>query len=422
VAAPAAAAPGPPLQEPTAKLQAGLHCDGDVATASKPAVLLVPGTYLTPEENYGPNFLRLLPAHGYPVCTVVYPNRGATDVQVGVEYIVHAIRRVAELTGRRVDVIGHSQGAWLPGYALRFWPDLARKVDDFVGYAGIWTYGTDFATVLCQVGCTAAFRQVAHLSKHIAALSKARFPAGPSYTAFLTLTDEAVTPEPLAATIVAPGARNYVQQDLCPGDVSEHVTMIDEAPFAALALDALANPGPADLARARSRDPLPCGLLPNVAGPDVLQQVTIPTSIVLGMAVHQTPSEPPLRCYLDPGCAKSRLAPVLRMRVSPRRDRRIPVRFAVTGSFGLPTNALHPCGGTVTLRFTRRGRTIKTRTVPVTTSSAPLGPDCTFTAKVLVTRRGARARQLMGRIDVRASYSGTTELLPTTTTTPTRIG
>jgi len=240
LAAPAGATPGPPLDVPLAKLQAGLHCDSNIASASKPAVLLVPGTFVSLEQDYGPNFMKLLPAHGYPVCTVVYPNEGATDTQVSVQYIVYAIRRMSELTGRRVDVIGHSQGAWLPGYALRFWPDLARKVDDFIGYPGVWTYGSDTASTVCAVKlCPAAFQQAAHGSKHMAALARMPFPAGPSYTSFMTLTDEAVTPQPLASTIVAPGARNFIQQDLCPLDVDERVTMIDEAPFAALALDAL---------------------------------------------------------------------------------------------------------------------------------------------------------------------------------------
>jgi triacylglycerol lipase len=42
------------------------------------------------------------------------------NAQVSVEYVVWAIRHVAQVSGRKVSIIGHSQGAFLPSYALRF--------------------------------------------------------------------------------------------------------------------------------------------------------------------------------------------------------------------------------------------------------------------------------------------------------------
>ena len=174
--------------------------------------------------------------------------------------------------------------------------------------------------------------------------------------------------------------------------------------------------------RLKSRGPLPCGVLPGAIGADGVQQGTVPLTVALGIAGHLAPSEPPLRCYLNAACAKPRATPTVAMRVSPRRDRRAPVRLTAAGSFDLPVNALDPCAGTVTLTFTRRGRRITTRTVPVSTSSAPTGPDCLFTTNVLLARRPEQANRLKGRIVVRASYSGTTELLPATTTTQIRIG
>ena len=59
-------------------------------------------------EQYDWTYLPLLSARGYDVCTVTYPDRGLGDMQVSAEYVVHALRRMHEATGRKVAVVGFS--------------------------------------------------------------------------------------------------------------------------------------------------------------------------------------------------------------------------------------------------------------------------------------------------------------------------
>lgn len=294
-----APAPGPRLQESPALLAASLWCSPGVQTSNKAPVLLVHGTAATPAEDFTGNLSLYLPRAGYPVCTVTIPRRSMTDVQINVEYVVHAIRAVSARRGGKIHVIGHSQGAFLTTYAMRFWPDLAGKVDDFIGYAGTYTYGSDVAPVLCAAVCTAAYHQLSPGSQLLRAVVRRPLPLGPSYTAFSSNLDEIITPQPMASHLVAPGVRNYVLQDHCPLDVAEHLFITFEKPFLQLTLDALAHRGPAQLARIPR---LTCGLLPQAAG-TVPSLVTFLLGASQVMARYAVPAEPPLRCYLRPGCA-----------------------------------------------------------------------------------------------------------------------
>lgn len=215
------------------------------------------------------------------------------DLQTNVEYVVHAIRKAHRLSGRRIAIIGHSQGAFLPSYALRVWPDLAGKVEDFISYAGAITHGTDQAHLICALPCPAAFHQFRPGSNLLTALAARPLPEGPSYTGFATSYDEVVTPQPKASTVVGPGARDYLLQDLCPTDLAEHLTIIAERPFFQLAFDVLRRPGPARLARI---DELRCGF-----DPLVIQALpALPTfgfGILTSAPQHPATEEPPLRGY-----------------------------------------------------------------------------------------------------------------------------
>ncbi|CAN5465043.1 hypothetical protein BH18ACT1_BH18ACT1_06010 [soil metagenome] len=103
----------PALSVPTATLDAALSCPASFTSERQP-VLLVHGTFVTPEENWSWNYGRALPARGYDVCTVRLPARATGDIQVASEYVVHAVRRIAAQSGGKVDVLGHSQGGLEP--------------------------------------------------------------------------------------------------------------------------------------------------------------------------------------------------------------------------------------------------------------------------------------------------------------------
>src|SRR5205823_12901620 len=121
VAAAPARAADPPLDAPRAQLAAALRCPATFSHPEHAPVLLVHGTGLTPDESWSWNYGKVLPAQGYDTCTVALPDSALGDIQVASEYVVYAIERIHAITGRRVDVIGHSQGGLEPRWAVRWW-------------------------------------------------------------------------------------------------------------------------------------------------------------------------------------------------------------------------------------------------------------------------------------------------------------
>jgi triacylglycerol lipase len=285
---------GPPLQTSKKQLRAALDCTRNIdRTGRKPAVLLVHGTATTTEETWSWNLQPRLEKRGYAVCHVDIPERSWTDMQDNVEYVVHAIRASYRRSDAKIAVVGHSQGAFLPTYALRVWPDLASKVKDFIGFAGTYTYGTDSLKGPCSAACPPAGHQFVPGSNLLTQIAGRRLPDGPSYTAFSTNQDELVTPQPTASRLRAQGVRNYVLQDLCPTDVADHIAILAERPFFQLTFDALAHRGPGRIGRVKS--PV-CGADPKAAA-GLAQLPSYGIGFLVGYAAHQTDQEPPLRRY-----------------------------------------------------------------------------------------------------------------------------
>jgi len=186
--------PGPKLSVPAAKLAAALKCDGPLAGAAHPPVLLVPGTTLNPTTDFSYGWEPALRQLGYRYCTIDLPGNGMADIQTAGEYVVYAIRTMHAAYGGRIDIIGHSQGGMVPRWALRFWPDTRAMVDDLIGLSPS-NHGTLDAIPLCKVGCAASIWQQRSNAKFIAALNSRRETfAGVSYTDVYTLTDEVVVP------------------------------------------------------------------------------------------------------------------------------------------------------------------------------------------------------------------------------------
>lgn len=173
-------------------------CSGTVARSPRRPVLLVHGTGVTAKENWSFGYEKVLAERGHGVCTVTLPNRAYGDVQRSVEYVVTAIREIHRRAGRRLSIIGHSQGAFLPTFALRVWPDLAPMVEDFVGLSGVYADRVD----LCDGrSCVPAFWQADRRSRFWRALLRHRLADRPSYTAIGTLYDEIVRPQPQANSL-----------------------------------------------------------------------------------------------------------------------------------------------------------------------------------------------------------------------------
>lgn len=309
----------PALETSQEALDANLHCT-DFTHPDKPAVLLVHGTFTAGQEQYEWNYIPLLSARGYDVCAVTYPDRGLGDQQISAEYVVNALRRMHARTGRKVAMIGHSQGATMPRWALKWWPSAREAVADFVMQAGP-NHGTLIAspaTLEQQLGLgalpvgllPAAFYQFPPDSEFINVLNAGdETPGDIDYTNLYTLTDELVepaTPVPTAALDWQqnnPHVANVLIQDLCPVQIVDHVTIgtVDAVAYA-LTLDAIEHPGPADPQRAGGT--ALCTNIPIIADP-VLATAGVPALLTILQSdvaagapdLHLTDSEPPLKPY-----------------------------------------------------------------------------------------------------------------------------
>jgi triacylglycerol esterase/lipase EstA (alpha/beta hydrolase family) len=305
---------GPALEVPRAKLGAALRCTPSVSTNPREPILLVPGTTLTPEENFSWNYERALSALGLPYCTIELPGKAMEDIQVAGEYVVYALRTMSGFEGharaRKVQIIGYSQGGMVPRWALRFWPDTRKLVDDDVGLDAS-NHGTITAESSCQKeGCAPAIWQQRNTSAFIAALNSYQetFP-GISYTEIYTQEDEIVVPnanEEGSSSVHTGGGEiaNIAVQEVCPGHKAEHLAMGSYDPVGyALALDAVTHAGPAQKSRialsvcAEAFQP---GVNPETfAAEDAKYDQEIAETFA---TYRHVPSEPPLKCYVTASC------------------------------------------------------------------------------------------------------------------------
>lgn len=253
----------PKLETDVATLEQGLECT-DFTHPDKPPVLLVHGTFTAGQEQYNWSYKPLLIERGFDVCTVSYPDRGFGDQQVSAEYVVHALRSIHARSGRKVAMIGHSQGASMPRWALKWWPSARAAVADFVLQAGP-NHGTangggnPVSDLLgSTLGLPEAFFQFAPDSQFNAAVNAGdETPGEIDYTSLYTQFDELVQPVSPVPTAALdwqqdnPKVANILLQDVCPGRIVDHVTigLTDRLAFE-LTLDAITHPGPADVERA----------------------------------------------------------------------------------------------------------------------------------------------------------------------------
>ena len=348
LAAPAGAgSSGPPLSVPQSDLAEALTCKR-LAGATRQPILFVPGTGETP-QMFDFNWLPYADSRGWPYCVVALPRSSMGDIQVSAEYVTYAIRRMAALTARRVQVVGHSQGGMLPRWSLRFWPDTRALVDDLVGLAPS-NHGTDSAIAFCAAlqGCPASVWQQRSDSNFMSALNRgAETFAGPSYTVAFTRFDEVVVPNQDAQTgssalRTGTGARSNIRvQDVCPLDRADHFEMgTTDAAAWAIAVDALEHAGPASAGRIDRASvclrPVMPGANPATAPADVLR-----LSLSAGANFVSAPrlsAEPPLKCYVTNSCparerASARLT-ITPQRVAARRRTSVTLRGTVVYASG----------------------------------------------------------------------------------------
>lgn len=305
--------PGPALSVPVAKLHSALACGAGIKHDDRNPILLVPGTDLTPKTNYSWNYERAFTSRHWAYCAVTLPQSATGDIQVAGEYVVYAIRQLAKLSGRRVDILGYSQGGMVPRWALRFWPDTRRLVKAYVALDPS-NHGTVDANATCRRQCSAADWQQAAGSHFMTALnSYAETFAGIDYTVIYSHTDEIVVPNvnSRGSSSLHTGRGRIVNiavQQICPNDASDHLAMGSYDPVGyALAVDAFAHEGlanPKDVPASVCAQPFQPGVNPSTFPSDYanfLDQIGHAQQ-----SAKQLPAEPPLKCYVFASCHPSR--------------------------------------------------------------------------------------------------------------------
>lgn len=298
----AAGGVGPPYSVDSKLLADALHCPATFDRRERPAVLLVHGTSVTDEENWSWNYQPALTAEGFDVCTVLLPDRALGDIQISSEYVVFGLREIAARARRRVSVIGISQGALEPRWAIKWWPDTRDLIEDYVSMAGT-NHGANYGDAACTPSCAPALWQQRESSNLLRALNaEDETPGDLDSTSVYSLTDPIIQPSFPVATAAIEGASNVAVQDICPGRPVDHIQSVWDAVYWAVVLDALVHDGPADPSR------VPLSVCAEAAMPGVSEAegaAKIVEVYLLAAEVQaaypKTTSEPPLAAYADRG-------------------------------------------------------------------------------------------------------------------------
>lgn len=239
----------------------------DDAPADADTVVLVHGTGTTGHQEYDWNYALRLADERLPHCIVTYPERGFVDMQLSAEYVAVAVHEAAAISpSGRVDVVGHSQGATMPRWTVKYWPSVQGVVDDLVMHAGP-NHGTVVAdeplaplltsTPLAPLGARPPvlwqFRTDSAFNRHLNHGDET--PGDIDYTSIYAQTDELVQPSgpngPATAALHVDRPDKVVNVDVqavCPGRLVEHLSIGTTDRFVMeLTIATLRAPGPADL-------------------------------------------------------------------------------------------------------------------------------------------------------------------------------
>jgi triacylglycerol lipase len=219
-------------------------------------VVLVHGTFAdsrTPLDRLSAR----VKAAGYCVYSVDYGLRGTQRIEDSARTLATFVDRVLASTGAaKVSLVGHSQGGMMPRYYLKNLGGLG-EVDDLVGLAPS-NYGTYRAELLAPagaLGCPACAQQGTGSSFLRDLNTPDDSPGDVSYTNVVTRYDAVVVPHTNGYLTPASNVTNVRLQDVCAGNLADHVFIPANRTAIAITLDALSHPGPA---RASGYSPTVC--------------------------------------------------------------------------------------------------------------------------------------------------------------------
>ena len=249
-------------------------------------VVLVHGLGATMAENWA-YLSPILAAHGYCVFALTYgidprlpfPIFGGTiPIEQSAAELGAFVDQVLAATGaQKVDLVGHSEGTFMPEYWLKFLGGAA-KVNRYVALAPLYQ-GTNLlgAAMFRDAGETSGLSQLvlnlvsqfcgscqeflagSDMVKMLNSGPGGAAVPGVTYTTIPSKNDELVVPY-TSGILNAPNVTNEVLQDVCPNDISEHLFEAVDPVVAQLVLNALDPAHP---------KPVSCGLLPPLITPGV---------------------------------------------------------------------------------------------------------------------------------------------------------
>lgn len=214
-------------------------------------VVLVHGFGATGPENWGVDG-PLIAQHGYCVFWLTYgvnPNApllqafgGLLPIEQSAQQLSGFVDKVRAATGAsKVDIVGHSEGSFMPNYYVKFLGGAA-VVQHYVAITPLW-HGTNLLGLgsLAQLGQSSGFTKLIETlvtsggcdscteflpgSALIDKLNQGGAAAPQvTYTTLMTKYDELVSPY-TSGYLDAPNATDIVVQDQCPLDFSEHLGM-----------------------------------------------------------------------------------------------------------------------------------------------------------------------------------------------------
>ena len=240
---PAPASAGTPVLDPDPPGANDWSCR---PTAQRPApVVLVHGTF--GDRSYGWERLSsALTDAGWCVWSLEYGQQGTQDIRRSAVELRAYVRRVLRATGAgKASLVGHSQGGLLARYYVARLGG-GRVVDDVVSIAGTH-HGSTFPLLASGLSCPAC-RQQAAGSAFLRDLNAGdETPGRVSWTQVTTRYDQVVLPHTSGHLAPGPRTTNVTVQDLCPGDLSEHVLLPNSGTTVGVVLDALGRRRPARL-------------------------------------------------------------------------------------------------------------------------------------------------------------------------------
>ncbi|KAJ5975310.1 hypothetical protein N7481_009017 [Penicillium waksmanii] len=303
------------LSEETLRSAIHIPSSFEYGQNNKTPIILVPGTAIPAGTTFTFNFGKLGNTHAVDPVWLNLPSASLSDAQVNAEFVAYAINYIStqSKSNQPVTILSWSQGGLNTQWALKFWPSTRSKVKDFIAISPDF-HGTVIRTLVCPalslLVCTPALWQQGYNTSFIRTLrahdgDSAYVPTTIIYSTF----DEIVQPQsgPFASALLRDvrgvGVTAAHIQTVCAGRVGggfyTHEGLLYNPLAWALALDAIAHDGPADLDRI-DRDGV-CGLMvaPELDLSDLLGTEGLLVIAVMELVLYKphTIAEPPIMDY-----------------------------------------------------------------------------------------------------------------------------